>query len=146
MSKRLLVILLVQIILGALFSSSVLAGPPWPAEVIHVKEGVFCDFPWVNSNYEVITLSGGPGIWVAQYHSGQLQWNCHTSIDFNDPTLLSLDELCAMAPDFCRGNGSFMWKDIPCYGDGDLLANDSQMIVTPNGNVNIGCRFNLNYP
>ena len=146
MTKRLLIVLLVPIILGALFSSDVLAGPPWPAEVIQIKEGEFCTFPWMNSSYEVIYLSGSPGIWVAQYHSGRLQWNCHPFIDFTDPNLLSLDEVCAVAPDYCNGNGSFMWADIPCYGDGDILANNSLMIVTPNGNVNIGCRFDLNSP
>lgn len=145
MFKRLLIVLLVAIILGALFSSDVLAGPPWPAEVFHVKEGEFCYFPWVNTSFEVITLAGGPGIWVAQYHSGHIQWNCHPYIDFDDPELLNLDEVCALAPDMCSGNGSFHWPGIDCYAD-SYLSNDSLMVVTPSGNVTISCHFDLDSP
>lgn len=142
MSKRIVIVLLVTLIIGAMFSSNAMAGPPWPAEVLHPADGELCYFPWVNTSYEFVTLEG-PATWVAQYHSGQAQWNCHTTIDFTDPSLLSLDEICTAAPDYCRGNGSFMWVDIPCYGNNGELAKNSLMTVTPNGNVNIGCQFTL---
>jgi hypothetical protein len=145
MLKRLLIVLLVTIFLGAMFSSDALAGPPWPAEVIHVRDGEMCNFPWVNSNYEIITLIGDRGTWVAQYHNGHIQWNCHTNIDFTNPELLSLDEVCALAPDFCKGNGSFQWPGIDCYAD-TYLTNDSVFVVTPSGNVTVSCHFDLNTP
>jgi hypothetical protein len=142
MSKRIIVILAVTLILGVLLSSSALAGPPWPAEVIQIRDGTMCYFPWVSSSYEIINLEA-PGMWVAQYHSGHIQWNCHTIIDFTDPNLLNLDQVCAIAPDYCNGNGGFVWQAIDCYDSG-YLTNDSLMVVSPNGNANVGCRFNIN--
>jgi hypothetical protein len=142
MFKRLLIIALFAVIMGLLFSSDVIAGPPWPAEVIQIRDGTMCYFPWVSSGYELISLEA-PGMWVAQYHSGHIQWNCHTNIDFTDPNLLSLDDVCAIAPDMCRGNGVFLWQGIDCYSD-SYFTNQSSMVVTPSGNANVGCRFNIN--
>jgi hypothetical protein len=149
MFKRMLIVFVLLGVASGLLTRDATAGPPWPAEVIQIRDGDFCNFPWMNSNYELITLTG-PGIWVAQYHSGQLQWNCHTSIDFADPYLLSVQEVCAIAPDLCNGNGTFIWREdsvipLACVDLG-LVANDNIMVVNPSGQANIICHFNMGLP
>ena len=156
MLKRMLVIICVLGIAAGLFSSSALAGPPWPAEVFQIREGEFCYFTWLDENFQGITLTG-PGIWVAQYHNGRVQWNCHTIIDFSDPNIASLDQVCDFVEgaglDLCKGNGSFVWSTayeplpMSCSaGDanGNVYYSDNALyIVTPNGNVNITCHFDM---
>ncbi len=155
MLKRLLVILILFGISVGLFSSSALAGPPWPAEVIQIREGDFCWFPWLNDNYEGVTLTG-TGIWVLQYHNGQLQWNCHTILDFDLPEVASTKDVCMRSELYglglCNGNGSFFWSstnEIIPFGCADEVngeiyySNSAHMVVTPNGNVNISCKYDI---
>ena len=157
MLKRMLVVLCVLAIALGLFSSSALAGPPWPAEVVQIREGDFCYFPWLNDNFELVNPTG-PGMWVAQYHNGQVQWNCHTVLDFDSPDIASFDDMCWFVEevyglDLCNGNGSFYWSNtyepypLTCSwadAEGNLYwAESNHMVATPNGNVNISCHFDM---
>lgn len=148
MLKKSIFILICLVLMLGVLSSSALAGPPWPAEVLQIRDGDFCYFPWVNSNYELITLTGS-GMWTVQYLNGVAQWNCHTYVDYDDPYLLSLDEICALAPDLCNGNGSFLWTNetgLSCYMLDDTLAYNNYIVATPGGHVNLSCHFKYPTP
>jgi len=156
MLKHIVIILAVICICSVAFMRDAKAGPPWPAEVIQIREGDFCYFPWLDDNLAGVTLTG-TGIWVAQYKNGHIQWNCHTKLDFSDPNIASLDQVCEFTDiqnglDICNGNGSFFWTEAyePApFGCADEVngiiyySDAAHMVVTHNGNVNISCHYDI---
>ena len=157
MLKRFVVILFVLAIAAGFLSRSAAAGPPWPAEVVQIREGDFCWFTWLNDNYEFVYPTG-TGMWEVQYHNGKLQWNCHTILNYNDPNIASLDQVCWFVDtegglNLCNGKGSFVWTSADeqapfgCSWEdaaGNIYYSDTaHMVATPNGNVNISCHFDI---
>jgi hypothetical protein len=156
MFKKIIVIVAVLLIAGSIFSTDAFAGPPWPAEVFQIREGEFCWFTWLNDNFEVVNPTG-TGMWTVQYLNGQLQWNCHTVLDFSSPDIASTAEVCAaveaLGLDLCNGDGSFRWEQtyepLPnICGWADAQGNEyfsdaSHTVVSPSGQVNISCHFDL---
>ena len=152
MIKRILIILFIMLIVGGFFSKDALAGPPWPAEVIQIREGESCWFSWLDKSGNTILLYG-QGMWEVQWKNGQAQWNCHTTIDFTDPEIATFEEARGYfeswgLTDYFRSNGAFRvttsTQPIPlaCEWDSDHpLADNAIWITTPNGNTNISCHF-----
>jgi hypothetical protein len=135
------------VLLLVTMSGSALAGPPWPAEVVQIRDGDLCYFPWFDNNLNPLTLTG-PGMWVVQYKNGVVQWNCHTKIDFTNPELITVEEICAIAPWACNGNGSLLLTEkdnfLCTWGDlGEYTAYNNFMMVAPSGQVNISCHFKI---
>ena len=51
---------------------------------------------------------------VYQPHTGMWNASCHIFIDFNDPSMLSIDEVCDLFPnDLCNG-GTLNWTGWEC--------------------------------
>ena len=140
MSKRLLIIVLVLFILGALFSSDALAGPPWPAQVYFEED--ICMSTWLDSNLNFITIYGD-GIWVVQEKNHQATLSCHTTLDFNamaTPTQACEYLITLGYPDFCNGP-TFRIHGIDCAIYGDTITTNSQYMVTPSGEMTLECHY-----
>ena len=140
MKKRLLVIVLIPIILGGLFSSEVRAGPPWPAQ-IYFGEDV-CTTTWLDFDLNFVTIFGY-GIWVVQEKNQQATLACHTKLDFN--TMATPAQACDYLitlgyPDFCKGP-TFRFHGIDCFIYGDTITNNSQYLVTPSGEMTLECHY-----
>jgi hypothetical protein len=143
--KTIFVFICLAALLGAT-RSTVLAGPPWPAEVI-IPTDDFCYSPWVawdaNGDPQIITLTDGS--WQSSYqpHTGVWNAHCRFFIDFNDPTMATIDEMCAMAPDiFDCSQGVLIWRGLGCSASDTLYTEDTQMVVNPSGYYTVSCHFN----
>jgi len=145
LKRSIFVLVCLALLLGAT-SNSALAGPPWPAEVV-IPTDDWCWSPWVawdaEGNAQMITLTDGS--WRSTYQPLTGVWNvtCRFFIDFNDPSMASIDEVCAMVPDLLDCNhGVLIWRGIGCSYSETMYTEDTQMVVNPSGYYKVSCHFN----
>lgn len=146
MIKRVVMLLVVIIICLGLGARDVKAGPPWPAMVF--KEDDQCGYGWANTELEEIFLIGDWHL-IQQDKNGNVNLTCKGTVDFDDPEILSIDEVCELFPEWnfgCRGNGSFQWSGYwQCvYIDpqgGWHFSYEFTQVVTPSGHWQIACHF-----
>ena len=141
MKKRLLIIVLIPIILGGLFSSDVRAGPPWPAQIYFGEDT--CISTWLDANNNFIEVYSD-GIWVVQEKNQQATAACHIKLDFN--TMATPTQACEYLmtlgyPDLCNGP-TFRVHGIDCRIYGDTITYNSQYLVTPSGELTLECHYN----
>ena len=141
MLKRSLFLLVCLALLLGATSSSALAGPPWPAEVVTPTDG-WCVMPWlawVNGEATFIDVYGTYS-YAYQPKSGMWNASCHLFIDFNDPSMLSIDEVCAMFPDTLScSHATLQWNGWECTGPYGLITYDSHYVVNPSGHSTSMC-------
>lgn len=141
--KLMFVLVCLALMLGAT-SSAALAGPPWPAEVLIPTDNE-CISPWVawvNGEATIISVNGS-WRWSYQPHTGVWNATCHHFIDFNDPSMATIDEVCSLAPDlFDCSQGVLIWRGLGCEAYYGLYTTDTQMVVNPSGNYTVACHFN----
>jgi hypothetical protein len=95
---------------------------------------------WVNGEATDIDVYGTFS-YAYQPKSGMLNSSCHLFIDFNDPSMLTIDEVCAMVPDILScSQGTLQWNGFYCIGPGGLT-NDSHYVVNPSGHSTATCNF-----
>jgi len=141
--KFLFVLICLAFIVGAT-SSAALAGPPWPPEVVtppNGKEG--CVMPWIAwvDGFPTIIVVNGTISWVYQPKTGVWNLSCHLFIDFDDPSMATIAEVCAIDPGLCV-HGPFNWSGFECYGGYDLYTTDTSYVVNPSGHALGVCHFN----
>jgi hypothetical protein len=142
MSKRLITFSIALVILLSLVTPVTAKGPQWPAFVVVPKDGWVCFMPWANSEMGYMFVYG---TYQMVYHpeSGSWKGSCHIQINFDDPTIASVAELCQAGPDVgqCNGNGTFTWRNWGCWADDGLYTEDSLYVVNPSGQANSECWF-----
>jgi hypothetical protein len=140
MVKRMAIILAVLIMLGSLTAQNAKAGPPWPAIVFRYPEDGWCSMPWLNSNLDFVYIFGtGQTVW--DQHNGSWKTVCHFFIDFRDPSKASMEQVCGVFPDLCKGNPATLhWTNFDC-NNVDLVTYDSMYVVNPSGQATATCQF-----
>jgi len=141
MFKRLIILLAVLIMLGSFTTQNVKAGPPWPVIQFRYPEDGWCTMPWLDStNLDYIWLFGtGQTVW--NEHNGTAKTVCHFYIDFSDPAIASMEQVCGVFPELCRGKPATLhWTDFDCYF-GDWVTYDSMYVVNPSGHATTTCKF-----
>jgi hypothetical protein len=144
LKRSLFVLVCLALMLGAT-SSSVLAGPPWPAQVEVPKVGDWCQFPWVIwvNDEPVVTYMLGNFHWEYQPYNGVYNGICKIYIDFNDPSIASIEEVCALFPDLLDcSQATVIYRNFECTVGLLESTFDTNYVVNPSGNATGKCRFN----
>jgi hypothetical protein len=136
--------LIVLVLLGltiGLVSPAAADGPPWKPEILIKEEGM-CGMSWVNADLEQYWV-WGIMTEVYQPKTGVRNGVCQLYLDFDDPDVLSIEEVCHLSgdPATCRGNGSIAWKGFPCSGPNGEITFLSQTVVSPSGRWTSICHF-----
>jgi hypothetical protein len=100
--------------------------------------------PWVALVDGIPTVIDVYGTFQAEYQPKTGMWNasCHLFIDFDDPSMLTIDEVCAMFPDLLNcSHGTLIYRNFECTGFG-LFTYDTSYVVNPSGHGTGKCRFN----
>lgn len=108
------------------------------AMVFNLEEGE-CNLLWLTPTGAFTRVEGsGTGVVTP---SGQASLVCTAEIDFDDPDLATIDQVCAIIPDNCNGNGAITAADrLICSFEGrqqqplQAIANDGGIRV-------LVCRF-----
>jgi len=141
MFKRTFFTLGALLIALVLVSSAAADGPPWPAEVV-INEDGGCIVPWRDPEMNYIDV---PGTATWEYQPKNGVWNvlCRSFLDFDDPNIASIDEVCAALPGpYCRGDGTIamFFYCLSPWGESTW----GHAVTNRSGNLNTQCHFRDN--
>ena len=93
-----------------------------------------CQYTWYryDSGWKPYTIYGDAH--YAYQEDGNWSLACNLDVDFKDPTVLTLDQACAFAPENCNGGGTFIRERWGCYGP------DGSTTCLPPDRIGIGYR------
>ncbi len=142
MIKRMFFILIVILIAFGLVTQDVKAGPPWPATV--VWDDNWCWNSWLDRNYnEYFFPLESHYVFNAKTHS--LTGVCHGKLDFSDPNILTMQEVCDNSQwgFLCVGNNGGMVIHGGCViwdkAENVYYSDRSSVILTPSGSIQSVC-------
>jgi len=144
MKTRMIILMLVAMLALGLTASVAASGPPWPAEVYTPKEGI-CWVPWVawEEGEQNIVWLVGTGSYVYEPRTGVWNTTCSTSIDFDDPSMATIQEVCAAFSELASCSPStFKVIDILACENEYNITTDSLYVVNPSGQAKLVCHFN----
>lgn len=149
MTKKIIFVLVCAALMLSISSSTVLAGSGGPPEVINYPTGDNCGLAWLKWRQDgtvmVPTMIQGTLSYVYNSSTGFWTTTCHLDVNFDNPTLGTIDEMCAVAEGYfpdqidCT-NGTFVWRGLDCYFY-DMVTTDSQVIVSADGHGIVTCQF-----
>jgi hypothetical protein len=146
MKKRIMILSLIAVILLGITTPVVADGPPFPAVAFMEEDG--CVMPWLQYDQQgEITVLYIYGTIHVEYQPQNGVWNttCRFKVNFNDPSNLSIQDVCALG-DFPCSQGTFIANGWDCEGPEGLMTTDTHWVVPPSGNAMATCRFNPNKP
>jgi len=142
MIKRILVLMGVMVMVFGLTGSAAADNPPWDA----YQGWNECFSLWITPDGQY-TYVYGEGHVVFQEKTGIWSGACNQYYDFDSGEIATLEQVCSLVPDYCNGNGTFIWEGFACYinfpGDTEMrVTYDSFLVVNRAGQGTFNCYYN----
>ena len=146
MKARIIFFLIVFGLSLGLTTTSVQAGPPWPAAIIIADDLMITD--WLADDLITTTWIVGESRTVYQPHNGNMTITAHGRMDYDLPEFASIEQMCAPGAPYaflCNGNGTLM---VPrgmficknTYGQ-QIETTDTTFVANKSGEWLLTCHF-----